>query len=61
MRYLILSDIHGSEAALKPMVEHFEAGAFDYMIILGDILYHGPRNPLPEVHNPQGEIGRAHV
>ena len=56
MRYLILSDIHGSEACLKPILTLFEEKKFDFLIILGDILYHGPRNPLPEGHNPQGVV-----
>ena len=56
MRYLILSDIHGSEACLKPMLTLFEEKKFDFLILLGDILYHGPRNPLPEGHNPQGVV-----
>ena len=52
MRYLILSDIHGSEDCLRPMLTLFEEQKFDFLILLGDILYHGPRNPLPEGHNP---------
>lgn len=56
MRYLILSDIHGSEACLRPMLTLFEEKKFDFLILLGDILYHGPRNPLPEGHNPQGVV-----
>ena len=56
MRYLILSDIHGSEACLRPILTLFEEKKFDFLILLGDMLYHGPRNPLPEGHNPQGVV-----
>lgn len=53
MKYLIFSDIHGSATAISQMLEVFEREKCDYMIILGDILYHGPRNPLPIGHDPQ--------
>lgn len=53
MKYLIFSDIHGSSSRTKRMLEIFEEKQCDLMIILGDVLYHGPRNPLPEGHNPQ--------
>ena len=56
MRYMIISDIHGSESALKKVLEYYDRLHYDGMIILGDILYHGPRNPLPEGHNPKGVI-----
>ena len=53
MKYLIVSDIHGSSKAFKTIFQVFNQGKFDYLILLGDILYHGPRNPLPEGHNPK--------
>ena len=53
MRAIIISDIHGSPVNLKKVLNRFEEEHFDYLIILGDILYHGPRNPLPEGYNPQ--------
>ena len=56
MKYLICSDLHGSESCTKKLVDTFSAGAFDYMILLGDILYHGPRNLLPHGHNPKGVV-----
>lgn len=52
MKYLILSDIHGSLSCLEPMIDLFNEQSFDYILLLGDILYHGPRNPLPDGHNP---------
>ena len=56
MKYLICSDIHGSESACKKILEQFQNMNCDKLIILGDILYHGPRNPLPQGHNPKGVI-----
>lgn len=56
MKYLICSDIHGSESACKIIVEQFQNMNCDKLIILGDILYHGPRNPLPQGHNPKGVV-----
>ena len=53
MKYLIFSDVHGSAAACEKILEHFKRLNVDYMILSGDILYHGPRNPLPEGHNPK--------
>ncbi len=47
MKLLIASDIHGSAAAAKKLIERFYEEKFDYMLLLGDILYHGPRNDLP--------------
>jgi len=48
MKYFILSDIHGSATALAKVLEKFYALNCDKIICLGDSLYHGPRNPLPE-------------
>lgn len=53
MKYLIFSDIHGSATRTQEIVNIFQKEMCDRMIILGDVLYHGPRNPLPEGHNPK--------
>ena len=58
MRYLIISDIHGSITALEAVLPYFDRLSCDYIISLGDILYHGPRNPLPEGHNPKAVAER---
>lgn len=50
MKYLIISDIHGSSKYLKLVLK--EVKDYDKIIILGDILYHGPRNKIPDGHNP---------
>ncbi|MBP5283447.1 MAG: phosphodiesterase [Treponema sp.] len=47
MTFLILSDIHGSASCLETALASFENQA-DAIILLGDYLNHGPRNPLPE-------------
>ena len=54
MKALIVSDIHGSETAAIKAVELYKKENCAYMLWLGDVLYHGPRNPLPEGHNPKG-------
>ncbi|MBE6021627.1 MAG: phosphodiesterase [Cellulosilyticum sp.] len=53
MRYFIISDIHGSSFYLNKALDLFKSGGYDYLVILGDILYHGPRNNIPEGYNPQ--------
>ena len=47
MNLLIASDIHGSSRAARLLAGHFYDLKCDYMLLLGDILYHGPRNALP--------------
>jgi len=56
MKYLICSDIHGSAERCEKILHQFEALKCHKIIILGDILYHGPRNPLPEGHNPKAVV-----
>ena len=53
MKYLICSDIHGSAERAAVALEAMDKFQCDGMLLLGDILYHGPRNPLPPGHNPQ--------
>lgn len=53
MKLLIASDIHGSAVWCKKMLEAFEKEGADKLALLGDILYHGPRNPLPDGYAPQ--------
>lgn len=52
MRYLIISDIHGVPTYLEQILTLFKEKHYDYLIILGDILYHGPRNAVPSSYNP---------
>ena len=53
MKLLIASDIHGSALWCKRLLREFDRGGYDKLILLGDLLYHGPRNPLPEGHDPK--------
>ena len=53
MKYLIVSDIHGSLTALQKVLNYFESSKCDMICLLGDILNFGPRNSIPEGHNPQ--------
>lgn len=57
MIYVIASDIHGSATWCKKLVEAFKKEKADKLILLGDILYHGPRNPLPDGYDP-AEVAR---
>lgn len=52
MIFVIASDIHGSATYCKKLVEIFKNEKADKLLLLGDILYHGPRNPLPDGYNP---------
>lgn len=52
MKFVIASDIHGSAKYCGQLLERFKAENADKLLLLGDILYHGPRNPLPEGYNP---------
>ena len=56
MRALILSDIHGSAIAARQALSFFEKFSCDRIFLLGDTLYHGPRNPLPAGHGPMGVV-----
>ena len=51
--YVICSDIHGSISTFKKVVDFFIMNKFDKLIILGDLLYHGPRNDIPKNYNPK--------
>lgn len=48
MKVMFISDIHGSYLYAKKAIEIFEREKMDRLVILGDVLYHGPRNPLPQ-------------
>jgi len=56
MKLMFASDIHGSAYWGSKVLERFEAEKADYLVLLGDLLYHGPRNPLPKDYNPQTVI-----
>ncbi len=56
MKILVASDIHGSAYYCERLIERFEAEKADRMLLLGDILYHGPRNDLPRDYAPKKVI-----
>lgn len=56
MKYMILSDLHGSAYWCHRALEAFEAEQADRLLLLGDLLYHGPRNDLPEAYAPKDVI-----
>jgi putative phosphoesterase len=56
MKLMIASDIHGSAYYCKALLEAFEREQADRLLLLGDILYHGPRNDLPREYAPKEVI-----
>lgn len=56
MKLMIASDIHGSAPCCRRMLEAAERERADRLLLLGDILYHGPRNDLPEGYAPKEVI-----
>ena len=56
MKYLIASDIHGSAYWTERLVAAIESEQPDRIVLLGDLLYHGPRNNLPDAYDPKGVI-----
>lgn len=56
MKYVIASDIHGSASACRHLMTAFEAEGADRLFLLGDLLYHGPRNALPDEYDPPAVI-----
>ena len=53
MKLMFASDIHGSALYCEKMLEAFRRERAQRLCLLGDILYHGPRNGLPEGHDPK--------
>ncbi len=56
MKLLICSDIHGDLESCEKVLSAFKAEGAEKLVILGDILYHGPRNDLPKTYNPKAVI-----
>lgn len=53
MKILVASDIHGSAYYCEKLLEQYEKEGADRILLLGDILYHGPRNDLPKEYGPK--------
>ena len=56
MKLLIVSDIHGSAYWCRKLLEVYQQEQPDKLVLLGDILYHGPRNDLPREYAPKAVI-----
>ena len=56
MKLFIASDIHGSAFWCEKMLKAYKEERADCLLLLGDILYHGPRNDLPEEYAPKKVI-----
>jgi hypothetical protein len=56
MKYVIASDLHGSAEYVSQLVEAFHREKGDMLLLLGDLLYHGPRNALPEEYDTKQVI-----
>lgn len=56
MKWMIASDLHGSAYYCRQMIEAFRREGADRLLLLGDLLYHGPRNDLPEGYAPKEVI-----
>ena len=56
MKLMIASDIHGSAHWCRKLLDAFEREQPDRLLLLGDVLYHGPRNDLPKAYDPKAVI-----
>lgn len=55
-KLMIASDIHGSDYYCKKILDTYKNENCERLILLGDLLYHGPRNDLPRDYNPKSVI-----
>ena len=53
MKIMVASDIHGSAYYCQKMTEAYKNSGAQKLLLLGDILYHGPRNDLPKEYAPK--------
>lgn len=56
MKYLFASDIHGSACYCRKLLDAFREEQAERLVLLGDLLYHGPRNDLPKEYAPKEVI-----
>lgn len=56
MKWMIASDLHGSACYCRRMLEAFRREGAQRLLLLGDLLYHGPRNDLPQAYAPRQVI-----
>lgn len=55
-KYMFASDIHGSAYYCRKLLEEYDKSGAERLILLGDLLYHGPRNDLPREYAPKEVI-----
>ena len=53
MKLMFASDIHGSFSAMQAILRQYKAESASRLVLLGDLLYHGPRNDLPDQYDPK--------
>ena len=58
MKWMIASDIHGTAAYSEKLLAAFGREQADRLLLLGDLLYHGPRNDLPQGYAPKEVIAQ---
>ena len=56
MKYMFASDVHGSVYFCRKMLEAYREEGAERLVLLGDLLYHGPRNDLPKEYAPKEVI-----
>ena len=56
MKYMIASDIHGSAYYCRELLNAYQSSEASRLVLLGDLLYHGPRNDLPRDYAPKEVI-----
>ncbi len=56
MKWMIASDIHGSAYYCEKLLQTYRKECADRLLLLGDLLYHGPRNDLPKDYRPKAVI-----
>ena len=56
MKYMFASDVHGSAFYCRKMLEAYREEGAERLVLLGDLLYHGPRNDLPKEYAPKEVI-----
>lgn len=61
MELFFASDLHGSLPATERVLLAYQQSGADTLVLLGDILNHGPRNPIPEGYNPPAVAERLNA
>lgn len=60
-KLMFVSDIHGSDHYFTKITNIIDQEQPDQICLLGDLLYHGPRNPLPEGYNPKAVLAKLNT